>query len=69
MYNRRGIDTIVLRKGKQVSVDDGKELSKPISNVKIIQALKSLGDNKASGVDDYNAKFILKLLGQWLDLR
>lgn len=56
------IDINVIRKRNQLSGIQRSMLIESITVAKIEDALKSIGDLKAPGVDDFNSKF-LKLLG------
>lgn len=56
---RNGLDIMTLRQGNQVSVEDRRDLIKPICEEEIIQALKLVDDKgqQSSMVDKLNYKF------------
>lgn len=54
----RGIDIEVLGGGRQLSNENCRKLIKPIDIKETENALRELGDNKAPGWDEYNAKFL-----------
>ena len=53
-------DLNVLRTGARVYHQEGEELCKPLSEVEIENALYAIGDDKAPGVDGFNALFFKK---------
>lgn len=53
----KGVDIEILREGAQISREHGNYLIRPVTDEEIVEALKSLGDNKAPGIDGFNAKF------------
>lgn len=56
-HSLKGIDSKMLRRGKWIRNDKGHDLVKLVTNDEIMEALKSIGDSKAPGVDGYNSKF------------
>lgn len=54
----RSLYIILLRKRKQISAAQCRELIRPVSDEKILDAFESLGDRKVPGVDSYDAKFL-----------
>ncbi|XP_058726677.1 uncharacterized protein LOC131598046 [Vicia villosa] len=51
------VDIMTLRNGTQLREEQRVELEQPITENEITNALKRIGDNKAPGIDGYNAKF------------
>lgn len=51
------IDICAMREGKQVNEQQRQELTEPIQEIEIFNALHDIGDLKAPGLDGYNAKF------------
>ncbi|XP_058753184.1 uncharacterized protein LOC131626385 [Vicia villosa] len=51
------VDIMALRNETQLREDQRVELEQPITVNEITNALKSIGDSKAPGIDGYNAKF------------
>ncbi|XP_021768922.1 uncharacterized protein LOC110733214 [Chenopodium quinoa] len=51
------VDVAIVRAGKQLFFDDIDILSAPISHAEIYQALANIGDDKAPGIDGFNAVF------------
>src|SRR4051812_47955058 len=56
----KGIDVEVMRKGSQLTMDQQDYIIKPVNEEEIREALKSIGDTKAPGIDGYGAKFFKK---------
>lgn len=54
---RRGLDLDALRNGRQRPCDMAQTLIEAVFETEIYQALKDIGDEKASGIDGFNAKF------------
>ena len=55
--NMEGIDTIVIRNGQQLTINQRYMLISPVSAHEIEKALKSIGDLKSPGVDGFGANF------------
>ncbi|XP_058762598.1 uncharacterized protein LOC131635980 [Vicia villosa] len=60
-----GIDILAIRSGKSISREEGLSLIRLVTNDDIKEALHSIGNNKALGVDGFNA-FSSNLLGKLL---
>lgn len=52
-----GINIAVTRGGPQITHDQIEILTTTVTDTKIKQALDGIGDNKAPGIDGYNARF------------
>ncbi|XP_057248912.1 uncharacterized protein LOC130590478 [Beta vulgaris subsp. vulgaris] len=55
------IDLPIVRKGPMLSLDANRSLIEPVRGYEIDKALASIGDNKAPGVDGFNALFFKKI--------
>lgn len=53
----RGIDVEALRNGKQLGRMHGDSRIRPVTDKEIWEALKSIGEAKAPGIDGFNSKF------------
>jgi hypothetical protein len=56
-----GVDITVLRAGAQLSADDARSLCRTVRYEEIDQALGAIQDDKAPGVDGFNAFFYKKV--------
>lgn len=56
IVNLKGLDIVALRKGRQITAEQSRDLLMSVTDVDILEALKSMRDKKAPGVDGYNAK-------------
>lgn len=54
------VNLITMKKGKILSYAQGLELSRDVTSEEIIEALKSIKDDKAPDIDGYNAHFYKK---------
>lgn len=53
----KGIDIVAMRDGKQITTEQGRKLVQKVTSEEIFATLKSLWENKVSGLDGYNARF------------
>ncbi|XP_058741550.1 uncharacterized protein LOC131613927 [Vicia villosa] len=54
---RSQVDICSLREGAQLNREQQESLTVPVTEAEIWKAINGMGDNKAPGVDGYNAKF------------
>ncbi|KAH0773890.1 hypothetical protein KY290_011027 [Solanum tuberosum] len=58
------VNSVIMRKGPVLNHQQGRQLCRPVTDEEIHSALLAIGDDKAPGVDGYNAYFYKKNLGQ-----
>lgn len=51
------VNTLVMRRGPQLQLQQRKDLTAPVTETAICDSLNATGDDKAPGLDGYNAVF------------